>query len=108
MGIKIPYNKLELICALNSMDPNQFTLEKLKELSQKCGLDPTPSTAEIHKKIAEDNGISVEALINGPNLKILCQEYLEKTILRFMELFKKEFGLSDLQTWAVYYYCFKE
>ena len=55
---------------------------------------------ELNKEVAENNGISVETLINSPNYNVLIEEYKNKLIYDTVAVMKKA-GLEDKQAWAI-------
>ena len=105
MKINIPYNKLELSLALMGIDQ-----KKLDTIDPKKNFDNIKNSlpkdkAELNKKIADENGISVVDLINSPNYQILCDECIQKMFTNVIETLAKEFNITIVQSWAIFALC---
>lgn len=101
--IKIPYSALELRCALLGLDGEKFSEEKMKELEVELKelFCPPEEIKDKNKKVAEYHGISVETLVNSPNYKVLCQEYVEDIICQFIKKIIEKFDITDKEAWAL-------
>ena len=96
--MKCPYNELDLKLAMIGMP------ELTTELETKFGnikLEFPQTQAEINKAVAEHNGITLEMLINSPNMGAMITTYREILLLKLIDQLKSELGLTDKQAWAL-------
>jgi hypothetical protein len=103
MEIKIPYDKWDLKFALFGV-MGKVDEEKIEqcgaEIKKRFGSD-MENKAELNRKIAESNGITLEMLVNSPNYEILKSEYAKMMWLQLVKLIKEQLNLTDKEAWAV-------
>jgi hypothetical protein len=97
-----PYSAIELKIALLNLPEDAVNPEK-SEIVENIIKNEFPETthAEINKRVAEDNGISVETLINSPNYTILIEQFHNQLFKRTINLMQEHTGMSEIQAWAV-------
>ena len=96
--MNIPYDKMDLLLSLLSIKEEYLTEDLENEMSN-IGKNVS-NKVELNKEVAENNGISVETLINSPNYNVLIEEYKNKLIYDTVAVMKKA-GLEDKQAWAI-------
>ena len=100
--IKCPYNKIEMLTALSSVEKLlEGKEEAIAERLSSMGAQHNDSHAGLNRDIAEFHGISVMDFINSPNMALLQAAYTEHKLLWAIDVLKDEFGLSNKQAWAM-------
>ena len=93
--MKCPYSKMELLIAAKSAEDKliplmgKLTLEAENLLSQKS----------INEYVAHENSITVQELINSPNMAYMINSAKENLILKMIDIFKAN-GFTDEEAWA--------
>ena len=100
--IHIPYSKFELTFALGTA--GDILEPKQKELTEKVNAIAAEPENKM-KAVAEFIGISLNDLINSPNMDKLIQQFDDYKRDQVM-IILKELGLSDKEAWAVFVYIF--
>lgn len=65
------------------------------------GMDLNIDTAEYNRRAAEYHGITVEMLINSPNLRYLLHSYHGHIYERIRRQVQGKLDLTDAESWAV-------
>jgi hypothetical protein len=100
--IKIPYDRLQLTVALIALSRRKDLEEKLKEITSKLeGIVPN-SKKDLNQKTADENGITLEQLINSHNYEKLCQDYRESSIRKLITEMQALLEITDVQAWAIF------
>jgi hypothetical protein len=100
--MKIPYTKFDLQLALLGLDKKIEDHEEelrahITDLETKLvGAAP----ADLNRKIAEHNGISVLDFINSPNMELIRQNYIDYALQSLSNLLKSNYNFSDKEAWA--------
>lgn len=105
--MKCPYNAIELTTALWSASRKLEEYEKtngegsvLKKIDE-LGMTTPATGAELNKRTADYQGISVDTLVNSPNYEKLQQEYGWHMVQQVRKAVMDNFGLDDKEAWAV-------
>jgi len=103
--IKCPYDEFTLQFALLGLEKkitDSSIIEKIN--SESSDIDEISTKADLNKKIAEHEGISVMELLNSTNYALLKQEYLQilesKKVHYLLELLEKE-SFTNKEAWAI-------
>lgn len=96
--VRLPYTELELRISLLGLDEEILNEELNEKLNNKFG--SLNDKADLNKKIAEHNGISVKDLIDSPNYKTLHEEYIDSVTHQVIKELTNA-GLEDKQAWAL-------
>lgn len=100
--MKIPYDWWELRLALLGLDEEKFDKDKMKEMNDTIeSVLPKEEVKDLNKRIAEFHGISVEQLINSPNYKVLCSEFIENALRKVAGMVMKKFDIAEKEAWAL-------
>lgn len=101
--MEIPYDEWELRIALISLigDEKKFTEKKFREIEDKLKGKISADKEDLNKKIAEYHDVTIEQLINSPNYKVLCGEYIFSLYKKIAEKFVEKFKITDKQAWAI-------
>lgn len=102
---KIPYNKIELISALNSVPDEKFDeweqniefQDKLKEIEEKFSWN----REILNQIVAKHHGITVGELIASPNMEKLFEMFKADQIKAFIEDIKRILQTDDLVAHAL-------
>ena len=104
MSITIPYGNFTLSMALLGLQNRPGLKEKMEQMmgkyAQEDGAIPG-GQAEVNRKVAEHNGITVETLINSPNFELLKEEYGNLMVSARVERMTKDLGLTNKEAWAI-------
>jgi len=98
--MKIPYSSWELRVALMNLSEDKFNKEKAEEMKDEFAFLPKRKK-DLNISVAEHHGISVEKLVDSPNYKILCREYEENIIYKFVKKLEEKFGITEKEAWAI-------
>jgi len=101
--MKIPYKGIELKLAIMALDENKLTEEsgeKVNAVGVKYHITDDSSTAELNKAVAEDNGITVETLVNSPNMSKMVSDYTITAIHEIVGVMEED-GLTNKEAWAI-------
>jgi len=102
--IKLPYNKIELLTTLIGIE-KKISVKKLKKVGEEIKAelkDRLPDDEKsINTIIAKQNGISVEALINSPNLKLLQSQYQDSILTDVVGKLETKLKLDNKEVWAL-------
>ena len=108
--INVPYTELDLESAFLELQlSSAITDEKANNLeaAMNAMYPQKRDVAARNKKIAEENGIGVETLINSPNYSTLVAEYERRVIEECVRKCQELFGISEMQAWALIAKSFK-
>jgi len=102
--ITLPYNKAELLTAFIGLQKT-ISIKKLKkafaeiesELDAKLSNDETTAM----ELIAKHNSISVEMLVNSPNLQVLQTQYKDLMYKSVVDGLEKKLGISQKEAWSI-------
>lgn len=95
--MKVPYNELDMMTALASMDDTILQKSEVQDsLQQWFSL----SQAELNVQAASFHGIQVLDLINSPNYDSLLKAYREQRVLDLVHHLET-LGYSNKESWAV-------
>jgi hypothetical protein len=98
----VPYTKWELMLAVHSAGEKLIDKEKeLEDIREKINAKFAMEPKNKMKAIAEYVGISIEALINSPNMDKLIVKYDLHILASFRECLKTELDLTDKECWAM-------
>lgn len=102
MNIKVPYSKLELLLAAIHAGDKLGRLGKESEdiiKDKLTRLSPDDNKSK-NAEIAEFHGISVQDLINSPNMVYMSSQYDHHLVNQSIEILKS-FDFSDKESWAI-------
>lgn len=57
--------------------------------------------AILNQKAAEHHGISIETLVNSPNMTTLRDEYRNSLFFKMMDYLKENLAFTDKEAWAI-------
>lgn len=102
--MNIPYNKMELVLALYGIE-QRISDEELdrvgKEIKAKLEEKLPDEKTSINVLIAKQNGISVEEVINSPNLKLLQAQYYESIYSFALTELQEKMKLTEKEAYAI-------
>ena len=108
MKIQVPYNFFDLKIALMQMveilgEEGVATLisraEKTSENFNSFELLRTKK--EINQAIAEENGVSIDALISSPNYTLLVESYSQRVTNKLVEKMSVTLEITEIQAWSL-------
>jgi phosphoribosylaminoimidazole (AIR) synthetase len=100
----IPYSKFELSLALISA--SELIEAKQEEIRQKLETIVKVEPENKMKAVADFTGISLNDLINSPNMDKLVKRFDDYNLNQVVTILK-EAGLSDKEAWAVFIYMYE-
>ena len=98
--IVCPYDEITLRLALLSLEEKMGDESLGKRVNSRLSEFLIDDKADLNKKIAEHNGISVMDLINSPNYGELTAEFSKILMLKSIAILKEE-RFSDKEAWAL-------
>lgn len=106
MSLQCPYNKTDLLLAINNIN-NKF-YEKADEIGDilgewciKYGMSNKNTQLDLNKIIAKNNGISVSELINSPNMDFLVKQHHDNFVSDLIQKLKNDFNFTDKEAWSI-------
>lgn len=106
--LKCPYSELELNIAMLKLN-NSLTEEMADEIATEVEniLGKRATTpAEFNLAVAKHNGITLEQLVNSPNMEYLVTSFRQYAVNTIFSVLRRK-GLSELEVWAVISYLVK-
>ena len=103
MNLKVPYTKNELLLAVVTAATKLENLssEKQEELRDSIdGVCEMDQDGNVNKAVANYNGISVQDLINSPNMAFLIQQWRMVHLNKAVNVMKN-FGFEENEAWAM-------
>jgi len=95
--IKIPYSKMDLFLASISLN-TKVTEEKQKQFESMVE-KITPEENKM-KEVAKYIGVSLETLVDSPNLEKLIGQYENYKIMQMVQFLENEMELTNKEAWA--------
>jgi len=99
--MQLPYSALELNIALLSIE-SKLTEETIDGITNavNAAIPRVKSHAELNKAVADYNGISLEQLINSPNMTAMVKEYQAYNCKKVIANIEK-LGFTNKESWAL-------
>lgn len=95
--MKVPYNEIELMTTLATMDDSILLKEDVQDsLRKRFSL----TQAEWNVQAATFHGIAVLDFLNSPNYTTLLQSYRESCVTELVQYLESQ-GYSHKESWAV-------
>ena len=110
MEIEIPYCKEELIMEIHNLSDDDFgdektAFEKIGKIINELKELISENKADLNKKIAKQNGITAQEVINSPDFNLLheelCKEFRKDMFNKIVQKIVREFNLTKRQAWAI-------
>jgi hypothetical protein len=95
--IQIPYSKMDLFLASISLN-TKLTEEKKEQFESMLG-KMAPEENKM-KEVANYIGISLETLVDSPNLGKLIEQYENYKIMQMIQFLENEMELTNKEAWA--------
>jgi len=93
----IPYSKMDLLLASLSLE-NKLTKEKQKQFVSMA--EKMSPKEDKMKEVAKYIGISLETLVDSPNLDKLIGQYENHKIIEMIQFLENEMELTNKEAWA--------
>jgi len=103
--MECPYTELELKMARLELN-KKLSDEDLKKMEEFSARYPT-TAKEINKAVAKENGITLDQLIESPNMELMTKRYQDARFKEILTFFKTDLGLTDKQAWGILVNCIR-
>lgn len=95
--IQVPYSKMDLLLASLSLD-TKLTEEKKEQFESRLA-KMAPEENKM-KEVAKYIGISLETLVDSPNLDKLIRQYENYKIMQMVQFLEDDLELTNKEAWA--------
>lgn len=100
----MPYSYFDLVVAQFTMKDPKISDEELKKIGEEIDAEIASrlpkEKKEFNERVAADNGISVETLINSPNYEMLVKEFAGNALKKIVSTIAEKLQLTEKEVWA--------
>jgi|GEM_PF-3362287 len=102
--IKLPYSKVELLVTFIDLQKT-ISVRRLKkafaEIEKELDAKLPNNETNAMELIAKYNNISVETLVNSPNLQVLQSQYKDLMYKSVVEKLEKKLKITEKEAWSI-------